>query len=146
MKIHNRTPLSLCLLGGILFIISGTSGAIGVLDEIEEGLAALFGLQLLITFETVMGALALLTVIAGILVVVGGVILTTERVRAARILIVFAVAAGIAGLLMTLVQMTWAGMFVMDLTRQLQQSLGWIGAMLAVVARTISEQKPMVDA
>jgi hypothetical protein len=145
MKIHNRTPLLLCLLGGILFIISGTSGAIGVLDEIEEGLAALFGLQLLITFETVMGALALLTVIAGIFVVVGGIILTTERVRAARILIVFAVAAGIAGLLMTLVQMTWAGMFAMDLTRQLQQSLGWIGAMLAVVARTISEQKPIVD-
>ncbi len=145
MTLHNRTALLLCLIGGILLIISGASGAIGVLDEIREGIEALFGLQLLITFETVMGALALLTVLAGVVIIIAGAVLTTDHVRGARIGIVLAVAAGVAGLLMTLVQTATMGMLVMDMLHQLQQSLGWVGATLAIIARTIAEQKPMVD-
>lgn len=145
MTLHNRTPLLLCLIGGLLLIVSGTSGAIGVLEEIKEGIAALFGLQLLISFETVMGALAILTVLSGVTIIIGGVVLSTSHVRSARIVIFLAVAAGVAGLLMTLVQMATAGVFVMDMLHQLQQSLGWIGAILAVVARTVAEQKPMVE-
>lgn len=145
MTIHNRTPLLLCILGGALLVMSGTSGAIEVLPQIAEGLQALFGLSLLITFETVMGALALLTVLSGLAAILGGVILTTSHVRLARIIIMLAIAAGVAGLLMGLVQMVWAGDLVMSMWVQLRQSIGWIGAMLAVVARIIAEQKPMVD-
>lgn len=145
MSIHNRTPLLLSIIGGILLIISGTSGAIQVLPQIEEGLRALFGLQLLITFETVMGALALLTALSGVAAIVGGVILTTSHVRMARVIIMLAIAAGVIGLLMGLVQMVWVGDLVMDMMIQLQQSIGWVGAMFAVVARIIAEQKPMVD-
>lgn len=145
MSIHNKTPLTLCLIGGGLLIVSGTSGAIGVLEEIRESFTALFGLELLVSFETVMGTLALLTVLAGVIVIVGGVILTSHKVHTGRIVILLAVAAGVAGLLMTLVQMAWAGRLVMGMMHQLQQSLGWIGAMMGIVARTIAEQKPMVD-
>jgi hypothetical protein len=145
MTVHNKTSLMLCILGGILLIVSGTSGAIGVLSEIADGLRALFGLNLLITFETVMGALAILTVVAGVFAVIGGIILTTSHVRFGRIIIMLAITAGVAGLLMGLVQMVWVGDLVLDMMIQLQQSIGWIGAMLAVVARIIAEQKPMVD-
>jgi hypothetical protein len=46
---------------------------------------------------------------------------------------------------MVLVQMASAGVFVMGLMEQLQQSLGWIGAMMAFIARITADQKPMVD-
>jgi hypothetical protein len=145
MNIHNRTPLILCLGGGTMLIVSGASGAIGVLEEIKDAVSALFGLELLVSFESVMGALALLTVLAGIVVIVGGLILTSTKVHVGRLVILLAVSAGVAGLLMTLLQAAWAGRLVLGMTQQLQQSLGWIGAMLGVVARTIAEQKPLVD-
>ncbi|RLI54140.1 MAG: hypothetical protein DRO87_10630 [Candidatus Thorarchaeota archaeon] len=135
----------LSILGGVLLILSGASGAIGVVDEIQEGIQLLFGLSLTLTFESIMGGLALLTIVAGIVTTIGGVILTTSHVRFGRRVIMLAIAAGVAGLLMGLVQLVWAGNLVMSMTLQLQQSMGWIGAILAVVARIVAEQKPMVD-
>jgi hypothetical protein len=86
-----------------------------------------------------------LTIFGGLVAILGGVILTTARVRLGRIVILLSITIGVIGLLMTLVQMASAGVFVMDMTQQLQQSIGWIGAMMAFIARTIADQKPMVD-
>jgi hypothetical protein len=38
-----------------------------------------------------------------------------------------------------------AGTVHMGITLQLQQSLGWVGAILAFVARIIADQKPLVS-
>jgi len=145
MTLHNKNPLLLCLGGGALLIISGASGAIGLLDELSEGLAEIFGLTFVLTFENIMAGLAVLTIVGGLVVILGGLILTTAKIRPARITILLGIIIGVVGLLMTLVQMASAGLFVMDLVRQLQQSLGWIGAMSAFIARIIAEQKPLVD-
>ncbi|MHA1965865.1 MAG: hypothetical protein ACW97G_14900 [Candidatus Thorarchaeota archaeon] len=145
MTLHNRNPLLLCLGGGALLIISGASGAIGLINELAEGLAQIFGLTFVLTFENIMAGLAILTIFGGLVAILGGVILTTARVRLGRIVILLSITIGVIGLLMTLVQMASAGVFVMDMTQQLQQSVGWIGAIMAFIARTIAEQKPMVD-
>ncbi|MHA2321550.1 MAG: hypothetical protein ACXACG_07850 [Candidatus Thorarchaeota archaeon] len=126
-------------------IISGASGAIGLINELAEGLAQIFGLTFVLTFENIMAGLAVLTIFGGLVAILGGVILTTARVRLGRIVILLSITIGVIGLLMTLVQMASAGVFVMDMTQQLQQSIGWIGAMMAFIARTIADQKPMVD-
>ncbi|MHA2189220.1 MAG: hypothetical protein ACXAAP_03250 [Candidatus Thorarchaeota archaeon] len=55
-----------------------------------------------------------------------------------------AVGMGVLSLIMTLVQLVLAGTLALGLTIQLAQSLGWIGAMMAVVARTITEQQPIM--
>ncbi len=145
MTLHNRNPLLLCLGGGVLMIISGVSGAIGVIGELSEIIHYVFGLEFLETFQNFMAGLAAWSALGGVATIIGGLILTTEKVRLGRILILAGIIVSVVGLLMTLVQMASTGTFVMDLMYQLQQSIGWIGAILAFIARIIAEQKPMVS-
>jgi hypothetical protein len=37
------------------------------------------------------------------------------------------------------------GTFVMGMIEQLQQSVGWVGAIMAYIGRIIAEQKPILD-
>jgi hypothetical protein len=104
-----------------------------------------FGLAFLETFENFMTGLAMWAAFGGMVVIIGGLILTSRWVRFGRILVSAGIIVGVIGLLMTLVQMASAGVFVMGMIHQLQQSLGWVGAMMAFIARIIAEQKPMVD-
>ncbi len=145
MTLHNRNPMLLCFAGGTLMILSGISGAIGVIGELSQIIPYIFGLEFFETFENFMAGLAAWAALGGIVAIFGGLILTTEKVWFGRILILAGIVIGVVGLLMTLVQMATAGVFVMDMIHQLQQSLGWIGAMMAFIARIIAEQKPMVD-
>ncbi|MBN2230949.1 MAG: hypothetical protein JW779_15295 [Candidatus Thorarchaeota archaeon] len=145
MKIHNQNAFLLCAVGGALLVISGASGVIGLIDELAESLYAVLEFHLVLTLENIMAGLATLTIIAGLVTILGGFILTTSRVRTGRYIVNAAITLGIIGLLMILVQTAVAGNIVMDMTMQLQQSLGWIGAILAFVARIIAEQKPLMD-
>ena len=126
-------------------IISGASGAIAVMDVLAEALTAMFGLSVVLTFEVVMGYLAVVTSMAGAVAIIGGFILTTDRVWIGRIILLGAVAAGVLGLMISMVQLVMAGTLNMNITMQLQQSLGWIGAIVAFVARIIADQKPLVS-
>ncbi len=146
MKIHNRNAFILCLVGGVLLFASGASGVIGLIDELAEALREILEFSLVLTLENIMAGLASITIISGIVVIIGGVILTTSEVRIGRIIVNLAIAVGIIGLLMILVQSVMTGTLSMDMTMQLQQSFGWVGAILAFVARIIAEQKPLMDA
>ena len=126
-------------------IISGASGAIAVLDVLADSLTVLFGLSAVLPLEAVMGYLAVMTSIAGLVAIIGGFILTTSRVWIGRIILLGAIAAGVLGLLMSMVQLVMVGTLNMGITLQLQQSLGWIGAIIAIVARIIADQKPLIS-
>ncbi|MFW9806767.1 MAG: hypothetical protein ACFFFK_08570, partial [Candidatus Thorarchaeota archaeon] len=127
MTILNRNPLLLCIAGGTLMILSGLSGAIGVIGELSEALPYFFGLTFFESFENFMEGLAMWAGLGGFVVILGGLVLTTEKVRFGRIMILAGIVVGVVGLLMTLVQMASTGVFVMGLVEQLHQSLGWIG-------------------
>lgn len=146
MKIHNQNAFILCLLGGTLLIASGASGVIGLIDEIADTLTAVLELSLVLTLEGIMAGLAALTILSGIVVILGGFIFTTSRVRTGRIVINMAITAGIIGLIIIMMQSVMTGTIAMELMMQLQLSLGWIGAIMAFIARIIAEQKPLVDA
>jgi hypothetical protein len=145
MTLHNRNPFLLCLGGGMLMFVSGVSGAIGVIGELSAILEYVFGLTFLNTFENFMTGLAMWAAMGGMVVIIGGLILTSRWVRFGRILVSAGIIVGVVGLLMTLVQMASSGVFVMGLMDQFQQSIGWIGAIMAFIARIIAEQKPLID-
>jgi len=126
-------------------IISGASGAIAVYDELADALTAAFGLSIVFTFETMMGILAVMTSLAGVVTIIGGIVLTTERVWIGRIILLGSIAAGVLGLMMSLVLLVMSGTINMGMTLQLQQSLGWVGAIIIFVARIIADQKPIVS-
>ncbi|UCE09334.1 MAG: hypothetical protein JSW61_10180 [Candidatus Thorarchaeota archaeon] len=145
MNIHNRNPMILCLIGGVLIIISGVSDTFGVISEFTDGLDALFGPESVLSFKITIGILSVLTSMGGLGIIIGGLILTTRRVEVGRNVILVAMLAAILSLIMSLVQRGLAGMFQMGLTVQIIQSLGWIGGMLALLGRIVAEQKPFVD-
>ena len=145
MKIHNKNALILCVLGGVLLIASGASGVIGLIDELAQALYAILELSLVLTIENFMAGLATITILSGAVVIVGGIVLTTSHTRAGRIIVNLAITMGIIGLMMILIQSVITGTISMELTMQLQQSLGWVGAILAFIARIIAEQKSLVD-
>ena len=145
MNIHNKNALVLSIIGGVLMILSGASGAIAVLDVLADSLTVLFGFSAVLPLEAVMGYLAIMTSIAGLVAIIGGFILTTDRVWVGRIILLGAIAAGVLGLLMSMVQLVMVGTLNMGITLQLQQSLGWMGAIIAIVARIIADQKPLIS-
>ncbi|TET09752.1 MAG: hypothetical protein E3J86_07290 [Candidatus Thorarchaeota archaeon] len=126
-------------------ILAGVSGAIGVIGEISDIIQYFYGLEFFNTFENFMSGLAMWAGLGGFVVILGGLILTTEKVRFGRMIILAGVTVGVVGLLVTLVQMASTGTFVMGMTEQMQQSLGWIGAIMAYIGRIIAEQKPILD-
>ena len=126
-------------------IISGASGAIAVLDELADALTAAFGFSFVFTVESIMGYLSVLMILAGLVMIIGGLILTTDRVWVGRIILLGAISTGVLGLMMSMIQLVMTGTLLMGITLQLQQSLGWIGAIVAFVARIIADQKPLVS-
>lgn len=126
-------------------IVSGVNGAIDVLAELSTHFGALFGPEFELTFEILVGILGGLTLLGGIGVVIGGLILATRRFEIGRILIILCVGMSVLGLVMSLIQIVMSGTFMMPLASQLTQSLGWIGAIFSIVARTIAEQPAIID-
>lgn len=134
----------LCLIGGLLMISSGASGAIGTLAELAPHLGSLFGMGFALTFDIIMGILAALTLIGGVGVIVGGVVLTTRFYRLGRVVVILCIVMGVSGLIMSLIQLLMAGTLMMSLSIQLAQSVGWIGAMFSLIAQTVAEQPSML--
>ncbi len=126
-------------------IISGTSGTIAVLDDLAVALTQFFGLSFVYTFESIMGVLAIVTILGGIVTIIGGFVLTTTKVWLGRVLLISGITAGVIGLLMSMVQVIMTGTLAMGMTLQIQQSIGWIGAMVAFIARIIAEQMPITQ-
>ncbi|MHA2380266.1 MAG: hypothetical protein ACXADS_13415 [Candidatus Thorarchaeota archaeon] len=111
---------------------------------IEEHMGNLFGPGSAITFDMMMDLLGTLTLLGGVAVIIGGLILTTKRFKLGRILVFVSIGVGIAGLVVCLVQLLMAGPFVMPLALQLAQSVGWIGAILSLIAWNVAEQPSVI--
>ena len=125
-------------------IASGASGSLGYMSSLDGTLEQVFGTTFMVTFGTIMGILAVLTSIGGLGVILGGVVVTTRRVEVGRIIIMTSMAIGTISLIMSLFQLVLSGNLAMNMTIQIAQSLGWIGAIFAIEARIISKQHPIV--
>ncbi len=114
-----------------------------VARSLADSLNQLFGPESVMSFEILLGILTVLMILAGIGVIVGGAVMTTRRVEAGRIIVVVSVAMGVLGLVICLFQAAVTGELALDWGLQLVQSLGWLGAIFALIARIIAEQMPL---
>ena len=143
--VHNSNALLLCLVGGLLVMLAGVSGTIQLMEELLLSNGDVMDPTALMTVEIVTGMLVLLTGLGGMGIVASGIILTTRRVQLGRILVALFTGMGVLGLAANLVQLVMVGTLAMDLMHQVGQSLGWIGAIFAIIARTVAVQKPIVE-
>ncbi|MFW9849212.1 MAG: hypothetical protein ACFFF4_08725 [Candidatus Thorarchaeota archaeon] len=126
-------------------IASGISGTLGYLPQLQETVQLFLSTSMILTLEIIIGMLATLTALGGLGVIIGGFIMTTRFVEGGRIIVMISLATGVLSLIMSLVQLVLAGMISLPLLTQLVQSLGWIGAIMAVMGRTIAEQRPILS-
>ncbi|MCK5302965.1 MAG: hypothetical protein KAJ96_07485, partial [Candidatus Thorarchaeota archaeon] len=131
--------------GGLLVMLAGVSGTIQLMEELLMSNGEVMDPTALMTVEIVTGMLVLLTGLGGMGIVASGIILTTRRVQLGRILVALFTGMGVLGLAANLVQLVMVGTLAMDLMHQVGQSLGWIGAIFAIIARTVAVQKPIVE-
>jgi len=125
-------------------IASGASGAIGTLSVIGEHMANLFGPGFEMTFDMMMDLLSTFTLLGGVIVIISGLVLTTRSYTLGRVLLFVSIGIGVAGLVMCLVQLALSGSFMLPLTLQLAQSVGWVGAILSLIAWNVAEQPSVI--
>ncbi|MGV9103104.1 MAG: hypothetical protein ACOC38_01940 [Promethearchaeia archaeon] len=134
---ENRNSFILCLLGGLLLVITSATGSIGYFGMLEE-LHAIPELQNIIWIVDIL--LFVLTFIAGLGgsgVIIGGYLLTRARVRTGKFVIGIAAGLGLIGLLIELgktVYFSGLGILV-DFLLLIAQSIGWIGIILSIIGR-----------
>jgi hypothetical protein len=138
---RNKIPWLLCVAGGVMLIISGAAGNIGIYDLAVEIAATIPELQpYLPTIELVRQVLGVLASLGGNIVLIGGFLLTIDKVRTGKFLIGTGAGMGIFGLIINIAQIAY--------TTGLGASLNWIiatastmsggGVLLTILARLMA--------
>lgn len=119
-------------------MVHGTAGSIGFLALVAN-IPVLFPQLLGMTWliNIVLYVLVILAALGGISVILGGILLTRERLVTGRLLIMLGAGTGLIGLLISLGQIVYAfglGALVSFLMVA-SQSAGWVAVVLSIVAQ-----------
>jgi hypothetical protein len=129
----------LALIGGLLLISVSAVGSIGFWGDIIAFITATFPetADIMVVLFTILMYIAGL---GGVGVIIGGYLLTTDRVGTGKFVIGIAAGMGLIGLIIYLAQLYMTGgiALVLDMVSLLSQSAGWIGAVLSIVARQMA--------
>ncbi len=140
---QNRTSFILVLIGGIILFIEGITGSIGFFTYLQQ----INTIPELVSMVPIVNALIwILTIVAftgGIGAIVGGYLLTTQRLGTGKFIIGIAVGMSLIGLIIKLAQLIWlsGATAAWDFLIYAAQSLGWIGVFLTIAGRR-SAKKP----
>lgn len=133
---RNKVPFILCLIGGALMIYAGVAGSVGIWGDIitlaqtlAPGFAEIMGWILVILVN--------IAALGGIAVIIGGYLVTTDRVGTGKFIIGIAAGMGIFGLIMKIYTGYMAIGFAVftDLWNLLSTSAGALGPVITIVAR-----------
>jgi hypothetical protein len=128
----------LSILGGILLLISGTSGPIGIFLVILEQLPLFIKDTLIQTMATIVALfLIILSSLGGLTVILGGYLVYKKHVGTGKLLIGLGAGVGIPWLLFILFTLAMTQK-VTAVTAQ-HSILGWSGIILSFIARSIAK-------
>ncbi|MFO7837039.1 MAG: hypothetical protein R6V83_10300 [Candidatus Thorarchaeota archaeon] len=134
---ENKKSFVLCLLGGLLLIITSATGSIGYFGMLEE-LHTIPELQNIVwVVDILLFVLTFIAGLGGIGVIIGSYLLTTARVGTGKFIIGIAAGLGLIGLIIELgktVYFSGLGILV-DFLLLIAQSIGWIGIILSIIGR-----------
>ena len=119
---RNKIPWLLCVAGGVMLIISGAVGNVGIFDTIAVITTTIPELEpYLPAIELVRQALGVLASLGGNIVLIGGFLLTIERLHLGKFLIGAGAGMGIFGLIINIGQTLY--------TSGLDATITWITGM-----------------
>lgn len=134
----SRSAVVLAFVAGALLIISGVTGSVGVVGMAFEYAINYFGGTVAEILSLVLEVLQYIASLGGLAVIGGGVLLHVGRIRLGKFIIGTGAGMGLLGFLVILGSALlhgWAHTVAFLLI--ISQSLGWIGIILAIVARRL---------
>jgi hypothetical protein len=125
------------LVGGILLLIEGATGSIGFLSLLQEANTIPELADFIWIIDLILWVLLILASGGGITVIVGGYLMTTDRVGTGKFVVGIGAGMGLIGLLISLYPILTAyGVGgVVDFLTIASQSAGWVGAVLTIIGR-----------
>ncbi len=134
----NKIAFILCLIAGIIFIEVAWTGNIGIfayLSNITTVFPQLASLEVIINWTLYI--LTFLAGLGGIAVIIGAILVTTERTGIGKFVIGLGVGMSLIGIIINLVMAIWLGGLtgVYDMFLVSASITGWIGIILSIIGR-----------
>ncbi|MHA1614602.1 MAG: hypothetical protein ACTSYJ_07125 [Candidatus Thorarchaeota archaeon] len=138
---RNKIPFILCIIGGALMIYAGVIGSIGFWDNLISYAATIAPgyedvmLWILVILQNVAS-------LGGFAVIIGGYLITTNRVGTGKFIIGIAAGMGIFGLLMLTYNMYMAiGMAAFsEIANLISTTAAILGPVITIVARILTKK------
>jgi len=138
---RNKVPFILCIIGGALMMYAGIVGSVGIWEDILT-FAATIAPGFADIMQWIFVILLNIASLGGIAVIIGGYLITTNRVGTGKFIIGIAAGLGIFGLIMNVYTMYMAiGMAAFtELLNLLSTSAAALGPVLTIVARIMTKK------
>ncbi|MHA1903515.1 MAG: hypothetical protein ACXADL_08205 [Candidatus Thorarchaeota archaeon] len=139
---RNKVPFLMVLVGGILLFLEGAIGSIGFLSLLQEANTIPELADFIWIIDLILWVLLLLASGGGITVIIGGYLMTTDRVGTGKFVVGIGAGMGLIGLLVSLYPILTAyGVGgVVDFLTIASQSAGWVGAVLTIIGRQTAKK------
>ncbi|MHA1377208.1 MAG: hypothetical protein ACTSRG_02390 [Candidatus Helarchaeota archaeon] len=134
----NKKMVVLCIIGGILMILSGTVGSIGFFGTILNYLKT-WAPQIAPVLEIVMTIFTVIATGGGVSVILGALICSGDNYGLGKFVIGLGAGMGLFGLIISLITSIYGGTIATDaiaiLNDIIHGSYGFIGVILTIIAR-----------
>ncbi len=140
---RNKVPFLIVLAGGLLLIMEGATGGIGFLSLLQEANSIPELADFIWIINLILWVLLILAIHGGITVIVGGYLMTTDRVGTGKFVVGIGAGMGLLGLVISLFTILTAyGVGgVIDSLTIASQLAGWVGAVITIIGR-LTAKKP----
>ncbi|TFG33701.1 hypothetical protein EU527_06985 [Candidatus Thorarchaeota archaeon] len=138
---RNKVPFILCIIGGALMLYAGVVGSVGIWEHILAYATTIApGAADIVAWILVI--LANIASLGGIAVLVGGYLLTTDRVGTGKFIIGIAAGLGIFGFIMLIynMYMSLGVVAFTELLNILATTASILGPVLTIVARMMAKK------
>ncbi len=139
---QNKTAFVICVIAGLLLISVAATGSIGFLEYISL-IAAIPELAFLEpVVNVILYVLVAIAGLGGLGVIIGGYLLTTDRVGTGKFVIGIAAGMGLIGLIIQLASMAYlyGAAQLISFVSAVSQSAGWLGVVLSIVGRRMAKR------
>ena len=138
---RNKVPFILCIIGGALMIFAGVVGAVGFWEDLLS-YATIIAPEFSEIMAWILVILQNIASMGGVAVIIGGYLITTDRVGTGKFVIGIAVGMGIFGFIMLIYNMYMAmGMAAFaEIINILSTSAAIAGPVLTIIARTMAKK------
>jgi len=138
---RNAKAFILCVIGGLLMMYAGVSGSIGIWGDLIA-LAASLAPAFAEILSYVFLILENIATLGGIAVIIGAVLLTTNRVGTGKFVIGIAAGMGIVGFIVLVYNLYLAVGFaaLFELYNLLSTSMGLLGVVITIIGRMLAKK------